>query len=57
MDENQLKLLWNLHAEKTGGFKSYDEFKSLMANEKARKVYFNASNSDLGFPFSYMLTT
>jgi len=49
MDENQLKLLWRLHAEKNGGFKDYDEFKSLMANDKARKAYFDASNSDLGF--------
>ena len=49
MDENQLKLLWRLHAEKNGGFKDYDEFKSLMANDNARKAYFDASNSDLGF--------
>src|ERR1019366_8620105 len=49
MNEEQLKLLWSLHAEKDGGFKDYNEFKSLMANDNARKAYFDASNSQLGF--------
>lgn len=48
MDEEQLQLLWDLHA-KNAGFKDIGEFKSLMQNDNARKVYFDNSNKQLGF--------
>lgn len=48
MNEEQLQLLWDLHA-KSAGFKDIGEFKSLMQNDNARKVYFDSSNKQLGF--------
>ena len=48
MDEKQLQLLWESHA-KSGGFKDYNEFKSLMLNPSSRKVYFDDANTQLGF--------
>jgi len=48
MDEKQLQLLWDLHA-KNGGFQSFGEFKTLMSDSNARKVYFESANPDLGF--------
>lgn len=48
MDEKQLQLLWDLHA-KNVGFQSFGEFKTLMNDGEARKVYFENANPDLGF--------
>ncbi len=48
MDEEQLQLLWDSHA-KNVGFKDIGEFKSLMQDDNARKVYFDESNKTLGF--------
>lgn len=48
MDEEQLQRLWDLHA-KNAGFKDIGEFKTLMENPNARKVYFDNSNKQLGF--------
>jgi len=48
MDEKQLQLLWESHA-KNGGFKDYNEFKSLIMNPNSRKVYFDDANAKLGF--------
>ena len=48
MDEKQLQLLWDSHA-KNGGFASFNEFKSLMGDSAARKVYFDDANTKLGF--------
>lgn len=48
MDEKQLQNLWELHAQH-GGFKDFNEFKGLMNNPEARKIYFDDSNKELGF--------
>src|SRR5690606_8766920 len=48
MDEKQLKTLWDLNANDKG-FTDYNEFKSLMQDPDARRVYFDDTNNELGF--------
>ena len=50
MNEEKLTFLWQNYANNPDlGFKDYDEFKSLMADDNSRSVFFEASNADLGF--------
>ena len=48
MNEEQLMFLFENYASDKG-FTDYDEFKGLMSDENARKVFFENSNPDLGF--------
>ncbi len=48
MNEKQLMFLFENYASDKG-FTDYDEFKGLMSDENARKVFFENSNPDLGF--------
>jgi len=48
MNEKKLKLLYDGYAIDKG-FKDYEEFKSLISNPKSRAIFFELSNSDLGF--------
>jgi len=48
MNEEQLMFLFENYASDKG-FSDYDEFKGLMSDENARKVFFENSNPDLGF--------
>jgi hypothetical protein len=48
MNEEQLMFLFENYASDKG-FADYDEFKGLMSDENARKVFFENSNPDLGF--------
>jgi hypothetical protein len=48
MNESQLQFLWDNYANNKG-FKDFNEFKGLMANPGSRKVFFDASNKELGF--------
>ena len=48
MDEKQLQFLFDQYGSKAG-FADFAEFKGLMADSSARKVFFDNSNKDLGF--------
>ena len=48
MNEEQLMFLFENYASDKG-FSDYDEFKGLMSDENARKVFFENANPDLGF--------
>lgn len=48
MDEKQLQLLFDQYGQKSG-FSDFAEFKGLMADSSARRVFFDNSNKDLGF--------
>lgn len=48
MDEKQLQFLFDQYGSKSG-FSDFAEFKGLMADSSARKVFFDNSNKDLGF--------
>ena len=48
MNEEQLMFLFENYASDKG-FSDYDDFKGLMSDENARKVFFENSNPDLGF--------
>ena len=48
MDEKQLQFLFDQYGSKAG-FADFSEFKGLMADSSARKVFFDNSNKDLGF--------
>lgn len=49
MDEKQLQVLWESFAKNSGGFNDYNEYKSLMGNANARKVFFDSYKTDIGF--------